>query len=88
MHRNHAYHHSELPTKLHAMLGVTLFLFGNIAAWDPSLTICPHEPSSLSPFWLAVLDVLDIGDNPPAKQAVRTPPPWTPQLEAALMTGT
>ena len=78
-HRNHAHHRSELPTKLHALLGVTLFLFGNITAWDPSLTICPHEPSSPSPFWLAVLDVLDIGNNPPTKQAVRMrslPFPW------------
>ena len=45
------------------MLGVALFLFGNIIARDSSLAIRPREPTSPSPYWLAALDVLNAGDN-------------------------
>ena len=49
------------------MLGVALFLFGNIIARDPSLAIHPREPTSPSPYWLAALDVFNAGDNLPCQ---------------------
>jgi len=49
------------------VLGVALFLFGNIIAQDPSLAIRPREPTSPLPYWLAALDVLNAGDNLPCQ---------------------
>lgn len=65
--RSRPRHRGESPTALHAVLGVALFLFGNIIARDPSLAIRPREPTSPSPYWLAALDVLNAGDNLPCQ---------------------
>ena len=54
----------DSPTALHAVLGVALFLFGNVIAQNPSLAL-PREPTTPSPYWLAALDVLNAGDNLP-----------------------
>lgn len=51
---------------MHAVLGVALFLFGNIIAQNPSLAL-PREPTTPSPYWLAALDVLNAGDNLPSQ---------------------
>ncbi|KAH9986683.1 hypothetical protein BJV74DRAFT_844344 [Russula compacta] len=64
-HRYH-HHHRESPTALHAVLGVALFLFGNIIAQDPSLALS-REPTTPAPYWLAALDVFDAGENLPCQ---------------------
>ena len=56
----------ESPSALHAVLGVALFLFGNIIAQNPSLAL-PREPTTPSPYWLAALDVLNAGDSLPCQ---------------------
>jgi hypothetical protein len=48
------------------VLGVALFLFGNIIAQNPSLALS-REPTTPSPYWLAALDVLNAGDNLPSR---------------------
>ena len=56
----------ESPTALHAVLGVALFLFGNVIAQNPSLAL-PREPTTPSAYWLAALDVLNAGDSLPCQ---------------------
>ena len=47
------------------MLGVALFLFGNIVTQNPSLAL-PREPTTPLPYWLTALDILNAGDNLPS----------------------
>ena len=51
---------------MHAVLGVALFLFGNVIAQNPSLAL-PREPTTPSAYWLAALDVLNAGDSLPCQ---------------------
>jgi hypothetical protein len=50
-----------------ATLSITLFLFGNIIARDPSLAMGPHEPTTSLLYWLTTLDVFNAGDNLPCQ---------------------
>ena len=63
---HHHHHHRESPTALHAVLGVALFLFGNVIAQNPSLALS-REPTTPAPYWLAALDVFDAGENLPCQ---------------------
>ncbi|KAF8470284.1 hypothetical protein DFH94DRAFT_637821 [Russula ochroleuca] len=66
-HSRQPHHHPiESPSALHAVLGVALFLFGNIIAQNPSLAL-PREPTTPSPYWLAALDVFNAGDSLPCQ---------------------
>ncbi|KAJ7027907.1 hypothetical protein C8F04DRAFT_72629 [Mycena alexandri] len=60
----------ESPTAFHALLGTTLFLFGNIIAQDPSLAF-PTEPSAAATYWLAALDVFETGESLPSRTSGR-----------------
>src|SRR5260221_14193354 len=77
-----AHHPNESPMVLHAVLGVALFLFGNIIAQDSSLAIRLYKPTSTGSLCLMSSTQATTSHT---KQAARTPP-WTSQ--AALMTGT
>ncbi|KAI0065508.1 hypothetical protein BV25DRAFT_1798366 [Artomyces pyxidatus] len=57
---------TDLPTAFHAILGITLFLFGNLVSQDPSLVL-QGEPPSPIPYWLAALDVFETGENLPSR---------------------
>lgn len=50
---------------MHAVLGVALFLFGNLIAQNSSLAIS-REPTAPDFYWRAALDVFDAGDNLPS----------------------
>jgi hypothetical protein len=50
---------------LHAVLGVALFLFGNLIAQNSTLAIS-REPTAPDFYWRAALDVFDAGDNLPS----------------------
>ncbi|KAL0563447.1 hypothetical protein V5O48_018619 [Marasmius crinis-equi] len=56
----------ELPTSFHAIFGTSLFLFGNLIAQSPHLTL-PGEPSSPVAYWTAALDVFETGENLPTR---------------------
>ncbi|KAL1687936.1 hypothetical protein GGG16DRAFT_95306 [Schizophyllum commune] len=56
----------ELPTAFHAILGSTLFLFGNLIAQDPNVAL-EGEPNTPIPYWLAALDVFETGENLPKR---------------------
>ncbi|KAI0029962.1 hypothetical protein K488DRAFT_31882, partial [Vararia minispora EC-137] len=56
----------ELPTAFHAILGIALFLLGNLIDQDPSL-LRPDEPTSPTVYWLASLDVFETGENLPCR---------------------
>jgi hypothetical protein len=56
----------ELPTAFHAILGTTLFLFGNLIAQDSTLALL-GEPQVPYPYWLAALDVFETGENLPSR---------------------
>ncbi|TRM68497.1 hypothetical protein BD626DRAFT_395207 [Schizophyllum amplum] len=56
----------ELPTAFHAILGSTLFLFGNLIAQDPEAAL-EDEPNIPTPYWLAALDVFETGENLPKR---------------------
>ena len=55
----------DSPTAFHAVLGVALFLFGNLIAQNSSLAIS-REPTAPDFYWRAALDVFDAGDNLPS----------------------
>lgn len=57
---------TEQPTAFHAILGITLFLFGNLIAHDPSLAL-EGESASPTAYWLAALDVFETGENLPSR---------------------
>ena len=57
---------AEQPTAFHAILGITLFLFGNLIAHDPSLAL-EGESASPTAYWLAALDVFETGENLPSR---------------------
>ena len=57
---------AEQPTAFHAILGITLFLFGNLMAYDPSLAL-EGESASPTAYWLAALDVFETGENLPSR---------------------
>ncbi|KAI0047154.1 hypothetical protein FA95DRAFT_1559410 [Auriscalpium vulgare] len=61
---------ADLPTALHAVLGTSLFLFGNLVAQDLSLLL-QGEPASPVPYWLAALDVFETGENLPGRTSGR-----------------
>ncbi|KAK1219125.1 hypothetical protein PQX77_018166 [Marasmius sp. AFHP31] len=56
----------ELPTAFHAIFGTALFLFGNLIAQDPTLTL-PGEPNSPMAYWTAAIDVFETGENLPTR---------------------
>ncbi|KDR80917.1 hypothetical protein GALMADRAFT_207845 [Galerina marginata CBS 339.88] len=56
----------DLPTAFHTLLGTTLYFFGCLIHADPSLAL-PGEPVKPTPYWLAALDVFEIGENLPVK---------------------
>lgn len=60
----------DLPTAFHALLGTSLFLFGNLIAQSPSLAL-EGEPTNPMPYWLAALDVFETGDNLPSRTSGR-----------------
>ncbi|KAJ7065330.1 hypothetical protein C8F01DRAFT_1125231 [Mycena amicta] len=60
----------ESPTAFHSILGTALFLFGNIILQDPSLVLC-GEPSAPVTYWLAALDVFEMGENLPSRTSGR-----------------
>ncbi|KAJ7230532.1 hypothetical protein GGX14DRAFT_583716 [Mycena pura] len=60
----------ESPTAFHAILGTTLFLFGNLVAQDASFALA-DEPSTFATYWLAALDVFEIGENLPSRTSGR-----------------
>ncbi|KAJ6581123.1 hypothetical protein B0H19DRAFT_1251370 [Mycena capillaripes] len=60
----------ESPTAFHALLGTSLFLFGNLIAQDPSLAL-PNEPSTAATYWFAALDVFETGDALPSRTSGR-----------------
>jgi hypothetical protein len=57
---------TEQPTAFHAILGITLFLFGNLIAHDPSLAL-EGESASPTAYWLAALDVFETGESLPSR---------------------
>ena len=57
---------TDQPTAFHAVLGITLFLFGNLIAYDSSLAL-EGESSSPTAYWLAALDVFESGENLPSR---------------------
>ena len=57
---------TEQPTAFHAILGITLFLFGNLIAHDPSLAL-EGEAASPTAYWLAALDVFETGESLPSR---------------------
>lgn len=57
---------TEQPTAFHAILGITLFLFGNLIAHDPTLAL-EGESASPTAYWLAALDVFETGENLPSR---------------------
>lgn len=57
---------TEQPTAFHAILGITLFLFGNLIAYDSSLAL-EGESASPTAYWLAALDVFETGENLPSR---------------------
>ena len=57
---------AEQPTAFHAILGITLFLFGNLIAHDPSLAL-EGESASPTAYWLAALDVFETGESLPSR---------------------
>lgn len=56
----------ELPTAFHAILGTSLFLFGNLIAQDSSLAL-EGEPTNPALYWLTALDVFEMGENLPSR---------------------
>ena len=56
----------ELPTAFHALLGTSLFLFGNLIAQEPSLAL-EGEPTNPALYWLTALDVFETGENLPSR---------------------
>ncbi|KAF8196845.1 hypothetical protein K438DRAFT_1585719 [Mycena galopus ATCC 62051] len=60
----------ENPTAFHALLGTALFLFGNLMAQDSSLALS-NEPSLPATYWLAALDVFEMGENLPSRTSGR-----------------
>ncbi|EPQ56196.1 hypothetical protein GLOTRDRAFT_39779 [Gloeophyllum trabeum ATCC 11539] len=66
-----SYRRGELTTAFHAILGITLFLFGNLVAQDSSLVL-KNEPSNATDYWLAALDVFETGENLPSRTAGRS----------------
>src|SRR5260221_4102729 len=79
-HRCRAHHRNESPMALHAVLGVALFLFGNIIAQDSSLAIRLHEPTSTGSLRSMSSTQATTSHT---KQAARTPPRTS---QAASMT--
>ena len=57
---------AEHPTAFHTILGITLFLFGNLMAHDPTLAL-EGESASPTAYWLAALDVFETGENLPSR---------------------
>ena len=57
---------TEQPTAFHAILGITLFLFGNLIAHDPGLAL-EGESASPTAYWLAALDVFETGESLPSR---------------------
>ncbi|KAI9440878.1 hypothetical protein H4582DRAFT_1811523, partial [Lactarius indigo] len=65
-HRHHHHRHPrDSPTAFHAVLGVALFLFGNLIAQNSTLAIS-REPTAPDFYWRAALDVFDASDNLPS----------------------
>ncbi|KAF7309466.1 hypothetical protein MIND_00317400 [Mycena indigotica] len=60
----------EPTTAFHAILGTTLFLFANIIAQDPSVALS-GEPTNSVTYWLAALDVFEMGENLPSRTSGR-----------------
>ncbi|KAF9558335.1 hypothetical protein CPC08DRAFT_595866, partial [Agrocybe pediades] len=56
----------DLPTAFYTLLGSTLFFFGCLLDAHPHLAM-PGEPARGMPYWLAALDVFEIGENLPVR---------------------
>ena len=56
----------DRPTAFHYMYGTALFLLGKIIAADPSLAK-DAEPAGSPAFYLAALDVFEMGENLPKR---------------------
>ncbi|EIM86942.1 uncharacterized protein STEHIDRAFT_57984 [Stereum hirsutum FP-91666 SS1] len=61
----------DLPTAFHVLLGMSLFLFGNLIAQDPSLAT-GDEPTTPSSYWLSAVDVFQISENLPTTHSHRS----------------
>ena len=57
---------TEQPTTFYPLLGITLFLFGNLITCDPSLAL-EGEPASPTAYWLAALNVFETGESLPSR---------------------
>ncbi|KAA1470273.1 hypothetical protein DENSPDRAFT_858352 [Dentipellis sp. KUC8613] len=58
--------YTELPTAFHAILGITLFLYGNLIAQESSLAF-QGEPDTPIAYWLCALDVFEAAENLPSR---------------------
>jgi hypothetical protein len=56
----------DLSTAFHTILGTAIFFFGNIIAQNPELALA-GEPDNGVPYWLAVMDVFETGENLPSR---------------------
>ena len=57
---------ADRPTAFHYLYGTALFLLGKIIAADPSLAK-DGEPAGSPAFYLAALDVFEMGENVPKR---------------------
>lgn len=76
----------ELPTAFHAILGTSLFLFGNLIAQESSLAL-DGESTNPALYWLTALDVFETGENLPSRTSGTGYPDFPEDWRMAIIWG-
>ncbi|KJA22837.1 hypothetical protein HYPSUDRAFT_66802 [Hypholoma sublateritium FD-334 SS-4] len=76
----------DLPTAFYTILGTTLFFFGNLIDQDAALA-APGEAPRPTPYWLAAIDVFEIGENLPIRTSGRGCPGAPEDWRMAIIWG-
>ena len=76
----------DLPTAFYTILGTTLFFFGNLIDQDAALAAA-GEADRPTPYWLAAIDVFELGETLPIRTSGRGCPGAPEDWRMAIIWG-